>query len=278
MSARGNVTPPTGPRVLILQHGADDPPGQLGDWFTEAGAQLEVRRCFAGDPVPTGADGFDALISLGGAMGARDDADAPWLPATRALLAATTAAGVPTLGICLGAQLLAAATGGSVTRGANGPEIGAYLVAKRDAAEVDPLCADLPMTPDVLHYHHDVVDRLPPGAVLLYSGTGYPHQAFRVGARSWGLQFHIEVTAEDLRGWARAEGVWPLTPDVPPGLARRLGPALDDAAEAVAVVWRVFVQRFVALAGAPSETPDALLGRRLPLAAPDGTPPDRTPG
>ena len=281
------VNNPSGPTVLILQHDADDPPGQFGDWLTEAGARLDVRRCFAGDPVPTGADGFDALVSLGGAMGARDDADAPWLPATRALLAATTAGGLPTLGICLGAQLLAAATGGSVVRGANGPEIGAYLVAKRDAAEVDPLCADLPMTPDVLHYHHDVVDRLPPGAVLLYSGTGYPHQAFRVGARSWGLQFHIEVTAADLRGWARAEGVWPGEPDessrdpsgpaVPPGLARRLGPALDDAAEAVAVVWRVFTQRFVALAQAPAGTSEALLGRRLPLAAPDETPPDRSP-
>ena len=256
----GLVNERSGPRVVVVQHGDDDPPGLLGAWLAEAGAQVEVRRCFAGDPVPEIGD-FDALVSLGGAMGARDDADAPWLPATRTLLAGATAAGTPTLGICLGAQLLAVATGGSVTRGADGPEIGAHLVAKRDAAETDPLCGPLPMTPDVLQYHYDVVDRLPPGAVLLYSGTGYPHQAFRVGARSWGLQFHIEATADRLRSWADSDPEGPAP--------RRLGPVLDEAAEAVAVVWRDFTHRFVALAAGAATGSDGLVGRRLPLAAPD---------
>ena len=101
----------------------------------------------------------------------------------------------PTLGVCLGGQLLAAATGGTVRKGADGPEIGAYLTAKRDAAMSDPLFADLPMTPDVMQYHHDVVITLPPGAVLLLSSMGYPNQAWRQGPAAWGLQFHLETVA-----------------------------------------------------------------------------------
>ena len=179
------------------------------------------------------------------------------------------------MGICLGGQLLAAATGGSVRRGADGPEIGAYLTAKRDAAENDPLFGPVPMTPDVMHYHYDVVDRLPPGATLLLSSTGYPHQAFRVGAAAWGLQFHIETTAALVREWAEAERLAP-TP--------RLGVVLDEAEDAMREVWQPFIARFVGLAdqaGArPAAAPGAapagvpLVGRRIELStatpAPDG--------
>ncbi len=95
-----------------------------------------------GDHLPENLDGYQALISLGGEMGALDDDVAPWLPATRALLAAAVRDRTPTLGICLGSQLLAAATGGTRRVGQDGPEIGAYLTAKRDAADDDPLFAD----------------------------------------------------------------------------------------------------------------------------------------
>ena len=149
---------------------------------------------------------IDALISMGGEMGARDDEIAPWLPATRRLLASAVRTTTPTLGVCLGGQLLAAATGGTVRKGADGPEIGAYLTAKRDAAMDDPLFADVPMTPDVMQYHNDVVATLPQGAVLLLSSTGYPNQAWRQGPAAWGVQFHLETSAENVREWARGEG------------------------------------------------------------------------
>lgn len=223
-------------RILVVQHDPDDGPQLLGDWLTEAGAELVVVRADQGEPVPETPDGVDAVVSLGGAMAAWEDDVAPWLPATRRLLAAAVADGTPTLGICLGAQLLALATGGAVERGPDGPEVGAYLTARRDAAERDPLLADLPMTPDVMHCHVDVVSRLPPGAVLLATGTGYPHQAFRVGEKAWGLQFHIECTADVVRGWAAADG-----------LTGRLGPELDEAEENMAVVWRHIAHRFAAL-------------------------------
>lgn len=223
-------------KILMLQHAAHDGPQLLGEWLTEAGADLEVLRLDEGRPVPESLDGVDAVICLGGPMSAWDDRAAPWLPATRALLAAAVQAGTPTLGICLGAQLLALATGGTVEPGAEGPETGAYLTAKRDAAEQDPLFGQMPITPDVMQSHGDVITELPPGAVLLMAGTGYPHQAFRVGAAAWGIQFHIEATACTVRSWAAQKD-----------LDGRLGPELDEAEQNMGVVWREFAHRFVQL-------------------------------
>ncbi|GGM12216.1 type 1 glutamine amidotransferase [Nakamurella endophytica] len=244
-------------RVLVLQHDPSDPPELLAGWLEQAGARIELCVAHRGDPVPRTAAGWDAIISLGGEMGALDDDVAPWLPDTRRLLADAVRTGTPYLGLCLGAQLLAAATGGRVARGADGPEIGAYLAAKRDAATDDPLLADLPMTPDVLHYHDDVVETLPPGAVLLLSSPGYPHQGFRVGPAAWGLQFHIECSAATVRGWAVGEIR---------AAERRMGTALDDAAEAIAQVWPPVIRRFVGLAAARRRGGASLAGRRLPLA------------
>jgi GMP synthase-like glutamine amidotransferase len=262
--------PPAAPRILVLEHDPSDPPLLLGDWLAEAGAAIEVRRLHAGDEVPGSAAelraaGFDALISMGGEMGATDDEAAPWLPATRALLADAVAARLPFLGVCLGAQLLAVATGGRVRRGAEGPEIGAYLTAKRDAAEADPLFAGLPLTPDVMHHHYDAITDLPPGAVLLLSSMGpYPNQAFRVGPTAWGIQGHIETTAGVLRGWGAND------PDAGDPTTGRRGAMLDAAEEVMGQVWRAFAHRFAELAatGVPL-TAAGGTGTRLPLISGD---------
>ena len=226
-------------RILVIEHDPSDPVLRLGGWLTEAGAELTISRPYLGESLPTELTGFDALISMGGEMGARDDDIAPWLPAARALLSTGVRTATPTLGICLGGQLLAAATGGTVRTGPDGPELGAHLTAKRDAAMSDPLFADMPMTPDVMQYHYDVVSSLPQGAVLLLSSMGYPNQAWRQGPAAWGLQFHIEPTAENVRDWARKE-------DLP--LTGRFGPILDAAEETIGEVWREFAHRFVAFA------------------------------
>ena len=247
-------------RILVIEHDPSDPVLRLGDWLTEAGAELTICRPHAGDVVPADLVGFDALISMGGDMGARDDDRAPWLPATRTLLARAVASATPTLGVCLGGQLLAAATGGTVRSGPDGPEIGAYLTAKRDAAMSDPLFADLPMTPDVMQYHHDVVTTLPQGAVLLLSSMGYPNQAWRQGPAAWGVQFHFETSAEDLRTWARTEGR---------EVTGRLGPMLDEAEEVMAEVWREFAHRFVAFAAQPPPAAPSSPKRLLPVVGVD---------
>lgn len=250
------ASPPAAPRILVIEHDEAAPVARLGDWLRAAGAELTVVRPYAGESLPAagtttgtepglqadsssvGSPGWDGIVCLGGAMGAADDETAPWLPATRAVLADAVAARVPTLGVCLGAQLLALATGGSVDPGLDGPEIGAHLAAKRDAAVGDPLFGPLPMTPDVMQYHHDVVSELPPGGVLLMSSTGYPHQAYRIGPAAWGLQFHIETTAEDVRTWAHRN-------DQP--MTRRLAAPLDEAEVAMEQVWSEFATRFVDL-------------------------------
>lgn len=239
------------PTVLVLEHDESDPVQRLGDWLTEAGADLLICRLHAGDALPDA--GFDAVVCLGGRMNAWDDDATPWLPATKALLRKAIADGTPTLGVCLGAQLLAVAGGGTVQVGAAGPEIGAYLAAKRDAAGEDPLFADLPMTPDVMQCHDDVVTELPPGATLLLSSTGYPYQAWRQGRAAWAVQFHPETTAATVRDWAGSHGVTG---------GARLGGMLDEADEAATVVWRDLVHRFVAIIARP---PAARAG--LPITA-----------
>jgi GMP synthase (glutamine-hydrolysing) len=108
--------------------------------------------------------------------------------------------------VCLGAQLLAAATGGSVVRGRVGPELGLcriYLDGSRTAT--DPLLHGLPIA-NAVQWHWDEVLALPPGATLLARGATYPHQAFRVGEHAWGLQFHPEARASMVRRWAVEDG------------------------------------------------------------------------
>jgi GMP synthase-like glutamine amidotransferase len=177
-------------------------------------------------------------------MGAYDDLDHPWLADIRRLLSAAVSAQLPTLGICLGGQLLAVAAGGSVVVGADGPEVGPHLVAKRDVGWADPLFADLPFMPDVLQFHTDAIDRLPPNSVQLASATRYPNQAFRVGRCAYGLQFHIETTTEVVLDWARDY----------PGEAEFARPdaltaeRLDQLHADIAETWRPFAERFVQLA------------------------------
>ena len=228
------------PTVLVLEHDESDPVQRLGDWLIEAGADLAICRPYAGDALPDALP--DGLVCLGGRMNAWDDAATPWLADTKRLLRRAVADGTPTLGVCLGAQLLAVAGGGTVEPGAHGPEIGAYLAAKRDAAADDPLFAEVPMTPDVMQCHDDAVTALPPGSTLLLSGTGYPHQAWRQGRAAWGMQFHPETTAATVRDWARGHGVTG---------GPRLGPMLEEADEAATQVWRDVAHRFVALVTDP---------------------------
>ena len=188
--------------VLVIEPEASDPVGPLGDWLTDAGLDLAIVRPFAGEPLPADLDEIEGLIVLGGSMGAGDDADYPYLADIRRLLAEAVAREVPTLGICLGAQLLAVATGGTVTRSPDGPEYGAQLIAKRANAATDPLFGPIPITPDVIQWHVDAITDLPPGAVHLASSPVCANQAFRLGRLAWGIQFHIETTPQLLRSWA----------------------------------------------------------------------------
>ncbi len=187
------------PRVLVVQHEDQAPLGRLAF----PGVALDVVRPDRGETLPDRLDPqrHHGLVVLGGEMSAWDDDVAPWLPATRALLAVSAVDGVPVLGICLGAQLLAAATGGRVERGADGPELGVCTLRATAAAADDALLSGLGSTWLGPQGHSDAIVSLGDGTVLLATNEAYPHQAFRVGQRAWGVQYHPEVTADVLAGW-----------------------------------------------------------------------------
>ena len=242
-------------RALVVTHTPLEGPGLLGQWLPAAGLDLHVLRPYDGDPVPEVPDGWDAVVVMGGPQQAYDDSSAPWLPATKALLAACVQRGVPVLAICLGAQLLAEATGGVVEPGESGPELGARLVGKRDVAGADPLLWDTPMSWVCVQWHWDAVTELPPGATLLASSPRYPHQAFRVGPRAWGLQFHVEAEADLVRTWVDEDAgeLAGLGLDGDALLAR-VEVELPELVE----LWRPVVERFAAVARGEDPRPTAL--------------------
>jgi GMP synthase (glutamine-hydrolysing) len=233
------------PRLLVVVPHETDPPARLGEWLRQAGLELDERHLGLGDELPPTLDGVDGLLVLGGPQSSLDPEDvAPELVGVRHLLAGAVQDDVPTLAICLGAQLLAQVGGGSVRLGVDGPEVGATLVAKRDAADHDPLFRPLPLSPDVIQFHHDEIAELPRGAVLLASSPVYAHQAFRLGRHVYGLQFHIETTPEIVAEWAERDAV---------GVAATPFDAATVTARAAAVhpdleeVWAPFAGRFADL-------------------------------
>jgi GMP synthase (glutamine-hydrolysing) len=241
-------------RLLVAVVHDTDPPARLGEWLRAAGMELDERHVATGDELPAGLDGYDGLVVLGGPQSALDSPEqSPELVGVRELLRQAVAADVPTLGVCLGAQLLAQAGGGRTRRGSEGPEVGARLVAKRDAADADPLFAPLPLSPDVIEWHHDEISELPAGATLLASSPVYAHQAFRVGRAVYGLQFHIETTPQMVRAWAErdAEGIASTPFDVET-ICLRAEAAHPDLEE----IWAPFAARFADLVRA------AAAGRR----------------
>lgn len=246
-------------RLLVLQPGRGGQPGRLGEWLTDAGAELHVVLPET-EALPTKLADYHGVVCLGGGMNASDDDAHPWLADVRRLLADCVHGHVPLLAVCLGAQLLAVATGGRVERGADGPEVGVLLVAKRDLGWNDPLFGELPMTPDVLQFHSDAITVLPPGAELLAASPKYRHQAFRLGGHAYAVQFHIETTPEQVLGWAHAH---PKTA----ALAREgtfTPEALAEAHERLEQTWRPFAHRFVALARGDLE-PAVTSARTLPV-------------
>lgn len=236
-------------RCLVIENDPSDDPRLLGEWLTEAGLDLVLLRPHAGDALPADLAGYAAFVVLGGDQHAYPGPDGqfgePWFREVQALLRKAVRAGVPTLGVCLGAQLLAAAHNGTVAPAAAGPEIGPRLVAKRDAADRDPLFAPLPMLPDVVQWHYDEITELPLGAVLLATSTNYANQAFRVGACAWGVQFHPEVDTAMIADWAATSGAQLAELGIS---AQELVAAVDALSDDLFEVWQPVAARFAALA------------------------------
>jgi GMP synthase (glutamine-hydrolysing) len=219
-------------RWVVLQHVPYEGPGALVPAIRETGVDLQVVRIDAGESVPSPDDigAIAGLVVMGGPMGVHDDL--PWLASERALLRATVEAGHPVLGVCLGAQQLAAALGAEVVTGPE-PECGVGEVHLTQAALSDPVFETAPSPLPCVHWHGDTFS-LPNGAVRLAGNEAYENQAFRVGACAYGFQFHVEVTGSLVAHWG---------PHLPRGMYVRAA----DVAH-VSRAGEGIMRRFVALA------------------------------
>ncbi|AMY20053.1 Gamma-glutamyl-L-1-hydroxyisopropylamide hydrolase [Rhodococcus sp. PBTS 1] len=187
------------PTVLVVQPDPRVGLDRFEAWLRQLGVDLDVVRPYDDEVVPE-VGVHDGIIVLGGYMNALDDERYLWLASIRALIRAAAATDVPTLGICLGGQLVADALGGQVTVGDGPSEIGAVRLDLTDTDD-DPLFCESGPSILVAEHHYDRIARLPDGAQLLASSDRYENQAFRVGRAVWGVQFHPEVSPGRFERW-----------------------------------------------------------------------------
>lgn len=199
MGSLGDVTRSC--RLLVIQHEDECPPAWFGEWFRAAGLSYDVVLGHDGHAVPATLTGYDALVVLGGEMGAHDESTHPWLAPTKALIRAIVEAGQPFLGICLGHQLAGAALGGDVRPNPNGQAKGLTVVTLTEAGRDDPLLGVVNTGALAVQWNDDVVWRLPDDAVELATSPDGTVQAARFGPQAWGVQFHPEAGPDVFDGW-----------------------------------------------------------------------------
>jgi GMP synthase (glutamine-hydrolysing) len=196
-------------------------------------AQRELPKTLAG---------YSAVISCGGTANTHESDKYPWIEEEIDLLRGALRDGVPVIGLCLGAQLLTRAAGGTVHR-SEPSEVGWVEVSTTAAATADPVLGDVPASFTAMQWHHYACD-LPPGAVEL-ARNDTCLQAFRLGETAWGTQFHIEVTRDILLTWMRWGGE---EPEKAGYSQERYRAELDRHIEAHEAIGRGMADRFAAVA------------------------------
>jgi GMP synthase (glutamine-hydrolysing) len=182
-------------RAVVFEHDEDAGIAHLGPALQQAGFTLVKRfRTTRREDVDA-----ELVVVMGGHMGVYEADQHPFLKEEIALLSERLANERPCLGICLGAQMLAAAAGAEVFLGKNGFEVGALPVRWTQEGLKDPVIAGVKPRTVMAHWHQDTFKAVP-GATLLASTDRYTQQAFRLG-NSYAFQFHMELGAEDLDRW-----------------------------------------------------------------------------
>jgi len=187
------------PRLLVFQHVATEPLGTLDPFLRAAGFRIRYinfERTPDAEPDPRR---YDGLVVLGGPMNVDQAGAYPHLQTEIELMRESLARDLPVLGICLGAQLLAAALDADV-RPAPVREIGWYPLQSSPAADEDALLRHVTRGEYVFQWH-SYTFALPPGATRLASTATCANQAFRHGGNAYGLQFHLEADHDLIARW-----------------------------------------------------------------------------
>ena len=191
-------------KLLVFQHVPFEPLGTLDAQLKEAGFRIRYVN-FDRDPVRrTDVSRYDGLVVLGGPMAADETDRYRHLAYEKDAIRAAFARQTPTLGICLGAQLIAAALGGKTTRG-EAIEYGWTEVRPTDAGRKDPLLGHFAQAEQIFQWHEDTFT-LPHEAVHLAASDACRYQAFRIGECAYGLQFHLEANRPLILRWLETPG------------------------------------------------------------------------
>lgn len=177
--------------VLVFQHEKTESSGRLGWALQSQGHRLRTIGLYAGESVPVDLDNVDGIISMGGTPNVDQADQYPWMKPEMEYLKAAHDAGVPIVGVCLGAQLVAAALGGEVKPMAS-PEVGWHNVKLSFPGTIDPLYAGIPWDTVQFHLHGQEVTKLPPGGTPLAGSKACKIQAFKVGLTTYAFQYHFE--------------------------------------------------------------------------------------
>ena len=183
--------------VLVVRHSPTEGPGTLAKHLRAAGVRVQPVALDRGEPLPGSPETFAGIVLMGGTMSVNDPL--PWIEPECELVRQAVEAGVPVLGICLGAQMIAKALGAAV--GPNPvPEIGWYPVERLPEPAGDPWLDGLPSRFEVLHWHGETFE-LPEGARPILASERCPRQGFVLGGHVLALQCHVEMTAPMVRRW-----------------------------------------------------------------------------
>ena len=181
-------------RAHVLQHVPFEDIGSIGSWLAERDAQITYTRFYQKALLPD-LKTIDLIIAMGGPMSVNDELELPWLREEKRFIRSAIQNGIPVLGICLGAQLIASSLGARVYRNPL-KEIGWFPI------EATPAAGEgfrFPAKCEVFHWHGETFD-LPANAVRLAKSAACENQAFQIARNVLALQFHLETTPENLRG------------------------------------------------------------------------------
>jgi GMP synthase-like glutamine amidotransferase len=188
--------------LFILQHIGIEGPGLIKSFFENCGYECKIVKLFKGEKIPPLGPKVKGVVILGGPMGVYEEGKYPFLKEEDIFLKKIIDKDFPTLGICLGAQLLAKAKGAIVKKSPS-KEIGWYKVFLTAEGRKDRLFKGLDKTLEVFQWHEDTFT-VPEGATLVCRGLSCRNQAIRIGKNIYGLQFHIEVGISMIKDWIAA--------------------------------------------------------------------------